>query len=230
MLRGAKIVRLLQAPTEDRRPVKWRIFDEAPVRELIAALRIASERPSQTETTRMILVELLGKRRVRSAVPVLLECLDDPSEKVQLEVMQALGRIGAPEVGEVLYRRFNFAEETKWMRFELLANYGEAGFKPAIPLLITTLSDEDKDLRRVAAGSLWCLQAKEAIVSLEHAVTVEPDSYTKQWMSECLAKLKADEEPSYSRWQQQQLVNQRVPRNASGSRQRPYIVRWRLYD
>ncbi len=230
MLRAAKIVRMLQAPTEERRPTKWSIFYEAPIKELIAALWIATERPDETELTRIILAELLGKRRVKSAVPVLLHCLQDPSNEVRHQAMQALGRIGDPEVGSYLWEHLNFAEAPIWMRFELAAVYGETRFKPAIPLLIDLLLDEDKELRMVAAGSLRLLQAEEAIEPLTNAIAIEPDSSVRRAMTDSLEKIRTRATATYSAWQWEQLVAWQTPRNASGSLQRPHVIRWRLYD
>ncbi len=89
-LSASEILCLLEEPTDDRRPLKHDLQRYASLEELIQALHI-----SQKELTHRILCDIRADKHDKSAVPVLIECLDDPSRRVQDDAAEALLKIGS---------------------------------------------------------------------------------------------------------------------------------------
>jgi HEAT repeat protein len=164
------IVELLQAPTEDRRPVKWQIARTASTNELLGALQIAP-----TPLLRCILCELLGKRCAVEAVPTLIDLLYDADAGTRSEAAFALGRIGDSRAGPALLERFTNTDGAHWERHGPAAGLGSVGYRPAIPALIAALDDPDPVLRSGAAWSLGILGAVEAQQRLQAAYAVETE-------------------------------------------------------
>jgi hypothetical protein len=81
-MNAQEIIQLLEEPTNNRWPMMDRITAEAPLAELVAALQ---EKPAPF--TRQLLCDILGKRyadpEIGSAIPVLVEALQDPSSGVR---------------------------------------------------------------------------------------------------------------------------------------------------
>lgn len=180
-LRAETIVRLLDEPTEDRRPLKRRLQRSARVKDLVEALRI-----SKNDLTRRILCDILGARRARTAIPVLIECLSVPSAKLQGDAAEALGKIGSQKAGEALLQHFIDDPGV-----DLAGALGGIGYRPAIPHLISALADPSMMVRGGAAWALGELRATEALQALEKALESEPEvnSYASRRMNEALERL-----------------------------------------
>lgn len=162
-----EIVRLLEEPTDDRRPLKHQIKREALLKNIIQALRI-----SKTPLTRSILCDVIRYRyrHAKTAIPVLIECLDDPNEKVRSDSAEALSKIGGDEAGKALLAHFE--EETlPAYAFGL----GEIGYRAAIPALIKALRDDSHTVRAGAANSLGVMRASEAKDALLELLKNEKD-------------------------------------------------------
>ncbi len=176
-----EILRRLDEPTDDRRPLKYNIQRYASIKEIIRALRI-----SQKEITSRILCEILGIRRAKSAVPVLVECLDDPSPSVKEVAAEALGRIGSTKAGEELLNHFDEDPTYPWFAIAL----GAIGYRPAIPSLINALSSPFAIVRGGSAWALGELKAYEARNALEGALEKEDNEYAINRMQEALHQIK----------------------------------------
>jgi HEAT repeat protein len=195
-----------------------RVWEEASCRELIAAFNIAFQRPDETVETRIILLKFLKDRHAKAAAPVFIRSLNDPSEEVRLEAVDALGRSGAPEAGEILMERFVFADESWAMQSTLSVAFGRLDYTPAIPLLVASLSDP-----LVRINTVWALRrlnAKEAVPAIEQAIADETDAAHRQIMTAWLDDIKAEGKPKSSDFP---VVG--MPRNSSGRRQRLFLMR-----
>jgi HEAT repeat protein len=170
-LTAKKVIQLLELPTDTYISITDHISDNAPVAELIAALQERS-----TPRIRHILCYMLGDRREKAAVPILIKCLKDRSPSVRATAADSLGKIGDPRAGEALFERFVGAEKSMGARHMLASALGAVGYEPAIPLLIQALEDSNGTLRGCAAWSLGVLHAQEAKDALERALAREAGS------------------------------------------------------
>jgi len=179
-----EIIQLLEEPTENRIPIKWKVLQEAPLEELITAMH-----EPKMQITYRILCELLGKRRDAQAVPVLIETLHDADASVRAEAAQALALIENPLAGEAVMAQY-LAEEDQGTKEWYVIALGAVGYCPAVPYLIQALNVEN--LRRYAALALSELKAKEAKGAIAHALARETEPYTVKLIQQVLTKL--DEE------------------------------------
>ncbi|OGO31773.1 MAG: hypothetical protein A2136_03655 [Chloroflexi bacterium RBG_16_54_11] len=179
-IKAEEILRLLEEPTKDRRPLKDKLRREAPVKELIKALR-----NSQTELTRCILCVILADRQAKTAISALIECLDDPSAAVNDDAAEALGKIGSPKAGDALLKHF-IHEKHGWYAVAL----GAIGYRPAIPYLMDALINSSEWF--VGGGAAWSLgelMAKEAMTALEIALAKEKNNYASERIREAIDRI-----------------------------------------
>ncbi len=179
-LDAIEIVRLLDMPTDDRRPLADRIRKEAQGRQIVKALQ-----SSDTELTRLILCDICGKRRLKSAIPTLLDFLDDPSTEIKDYAAEAIGKIGSVTAGPRLLEYF-----IKDPRLYTAIALGAVGYSPAIPYLRNALTSPSKWIRGGAAWSLGALKAVEAQDALARALAVEQEHYPQQRMREALENIR----------------------------------------
>lgn len=138
----------------------------------------------------MILCDIVGSRAETAAVPVLLHYLNDPSSGVRGAAADALGSIGDPASGPVLFAHFTNPQEEKPVLHLLAVALGVVGYRPAIPSLIHALGDPDHVLRGCAAWSLGELRALDAEPALRLAISQETDTgYPMERMQEALAAI-----------------------------------------
>ena len=102
-LTAERIIQLLEAPTEDRRPMDRVLRKEAHVKELVTALEMSLETSEVSEVTKHIICYYLGERHSKRAVPALTSALKDPSSDVRESAADALAKIGDPKTGAALY-------------------------------------------------------------------------------------------------------------------------------
>jgi len=99
---AGEIIRRLEEPTENKLPLMSQLRREARIVELVMALSLADD-----ETTRCNLCDILAWRKAKTAVAVILACLDDPtSDDLKDTAAEALGKIESPKAGEELLRHF----------------------------------------------------------------------------------------------------------------------------
>jgi len=189
-LKANEIIRLLGNLDEHEYYRERRVQRGATVKELIIALQTTTD-----PNVRRILCDMLGNRQAKTAVPMLLECLDDPSAGVRKAAADSLGKIGSPSAGESLLVHFK-QEKQKDARVMLAAGLGAVRHRPSIPFLIEALSDSHPILRGLAAWSLGVLRAEEAVDSLRRALDKETDEFPKVRMEEALTLISAGDEHS----------------------------------
>lgn len=161
--------------------VNKRIRKEASVKALIAALH-----QSTNSSVREILCDLLGELHAKTAVSALIACLEDSSAHVRSAASDALAKIRSPQAGEALMKRMVAAETDIEEQRMVAVALGAVGHRPAVPLLIKTLSSVDPSLRGSAAWSLGALQAREALDALEQAYEREQETYPRERMQVAL--------------------------------------------
>jgi HEAT repeat protein len=179
-----EIIQLLETPTEDRRPIIDKIVQEAPISELIAAM----QQVHMTPLIRQLLCDMLGKRADKQAITVLSEALQNPSSKVRSSAADALAKIGDFQAGEALMKSLE-VEENSDVQSALIFALGSVGYKPAIPIIIQTLSNPSDMIRYCSTRALEDLHAEQAKDALEQAIANETDSYTAQRMRKALQTL-----------------------------------------
>lgn len=160
-----------------------RLIREARVKHLIQALHSSS-----TSRQRETLCYVLGKRCAKSALRLLIECLNDSSNHVRSEAAQALGRIGLPIAGPALYERY-LIEEKPGTKSNLAAALGEVKYQPAIPALIKALKDPDRRVWNSAAESIPYIPTQETINELERALEKETDETIKKLLRKLIGDI-----------------------------------------
>lgn len=175
-----EIIRLLEEPTEDRRPLKGALQREAPVKELVKALWL-----SKTVLTSRILCDILGARRAKTAIPALLNCLNNPDPSLKNDAAEALGKIGDPKAGEEILKHF-IVEPRLWYAVAL----GAIGYQPAVPYLTNALNSTLGSVRGGAAWSLGEMKVSDAQEVLTNALKIEQDKYALDRIQEALEKIK----------------------------------------
>jgi HEAT repeat protein len=149
---------------------------EAPDQELVAALQRVSDL-----NTRQLLHYVIGERKIQTAVPLLIEHLSDSNAKIRYSAADALGAIGDPRSGNVMFNRFAKHETDQGVRTMLAAALGAVEYEPAVPALMEALTyDGPEGLRGTAAWALGKLQAREALSALEEALQREQDAYSHE--------------------------------------------------
>ncbi len=180
-MKATEIICLLEEPGDDFLAIKWRVRDEAPIEELIAAMH-----ESKTAHMTEILCELLGKRQDPKAVPVLIEALHNEGAGVRSEAAQALALIESPLAGEALLTQY-LKEKDEEVKDWQVIGLGATGYLPAVPYLIQALQSDR--LRRYAALALAELQVTEVKPMIQEALGHETDEYERKLIEQALQKL-----------------------------------------
>jgi HEAT repeat protein len=195
-LSAAEIIALIRDSPEGTTLPYWRLRRDASVAELINVLRTDLPDPD----VRYVVIVVLGFRRAKRSVPLLIEALDDPDRGVRDATADALGKIRDPRAGEALMRRLT-VEEVPQLRHWLVASLGGVGFRPAIPALTRLLADADPVVRGFAARSLGLLLAAEALPAIEDALSRETDGFAVRQMEQSLRWFDSPEGvPKGARW------------------------------
>lgn len=182
-MNSQEILQLLDQSTEDLRPTVRRLRSRAHVADLIMALEAA-----ESESNRTILCDLLGYHHSKSAIPLLIEHLEDVSPNVRSSAADALAKIGDIRAGKALLRRFELETDSD-VKQMLAAALGAVGYKSAVPKLIEAIGSSDATLRGCAAWSLGALKATNAVNALQSQLVTETDSYSLQQLTDALRKL-----------------------------------------
>jgi HEAT repeat protein len=178
------IVRLLEMPFEDTRPLKRQLANEVPTPTLILAFEEAT-RPR----TRWLLCDVLGMQRDALALPILLASLEDESTTLRAIAAEALGRLGVSEAGPALLARFSDPNEDVGVRRAAGSALGAVGHRPAVAALAAALSDDDAGLRASAALSLGLLRDPAAIEALKAALARETEWFPQRRILDALANI-----------------------------------------
>ena len=167
-LTSPDVIHLLERETEDRRPIVDQLRRYVPIRVLAQALRDA-ERP----LTRQLLCDLIGFRAARSAIPELLEALQDHNRSVRASaadaIAKAVGYGGVQPVPDRLIRRVLptllrhwETELTPQVRSVLATALGLLGDTSVQPLLQEALGDPHEQVRLAAEWSLGKLRDRSS--------------------------------------------------------------------
>jgi len=187
-LNPTDILSLLMTTPEgrERRSVIAKIGTQAGVMELITAFGQAPD-----NVARQILAYILGKRRAKTAVPLLVDFLNDNDPCVRAAAADALAKIGSSAAGKKLLERF-IQEDDDGVRQTLAIALGAVHYRPAIEALRQKLRNPSGMLRGCVAWSLGELHAVEAIQELEEALRREEHSYARARMQAALVQIRAE--------------------------------------
>jgi HEAT repeat protein len=178
-LQPGQINELLETPCDDRRPLKASLRKFARVNVLVGALELSSD-----STSRMILCDILADRKVKTAVPALVECLNDPDPWVVDAAAEALAKIGSPLAGPELLTAYR-VQPSFWIAVALGAVHVDA----AVPDLIVGLRSESAMVRAGSAWALGWMRIAEARLLLISAAKIEQDEFALSQMQGALEKL-----------------------------------------
>lgn len=184
-LKSQLIIKRLETPVKNRYFVKKRIAKSAPAKEIIIALR-----NSKNKLTREILCEIVGWRRLQSALPELINCLEDRSPSIRSSAVEALGHLRNPNAGEAVYRCFiSRSERDKSVKHMGALTLGACRYYPAIPVLIKALKDEDSVLRACSAWALGYMRAEESIRMLKEVLIGETDKSAQEKIKQAIENI-----------------------------------------
>ncbi len=177
------VIQLLEAPTADRRPIKHYLMRKALITILIEALA-----KSKMPRTKRILCDVLGSRHAKSAIPILISCLNDHDWEVRNDAAEALANIRSSKAGKALLQHLINDPLPVYA-----GSLGAIGYYPAIPSLIEALRNPNPKLRGTAAWSLGELMAKEAMIALEIALANEKNNYASKRIREAINRINEKE-------------------------------------
>jgi HEAT repeat protein len=184
-LKAADILELLESDEN----ALWQLRRDAPIKELIQALRIAA-----TPEARDSIIYVLGKRYAKSAAPVIIEYLSDDDERVRHSAVDALGNIRNPMAGEPLMQLFLNTYDDPGTQNWCASALGAVGYRPAIHYLIEALKSPNLWVCGASAWSLGYLRVVEAEDALREALSTATDWYPKTRIQEALDLIKAAKE------------------------------------
>lgn len=178
-----QIQSLLQSNLNNGYIVKKTLLREATIESLLEALSKYDE-----VSIRAIICDVLGQKRARGAVPILISLLDDDCSNIRSVAAESLAKIGDVKAGPFLLERFAKEQELGVKRMYTAA-LGAVMYLPAVATLVQALLDADSSLRGSAAWSLGRLKNTTAVSPLEQALQRETDAYARQRMQEALETL-----------------------------------------
>lgn len=165
-LTAERILALLAAPQPEDEDLYDRLLADAPAASLIEALRRSAD-PDE----RRMLADLLGFRKSKAAVPVLIECLTDPAPGVRGAAADALGKAFGYVAEPPPRKRRDEAlaalldlwgrEESPGIRSTIAQTLGLLGDPSVRPLLEEARGDADRRVRRQAEWALGHLSRRE---------------------------------------------------------------------
>jgi HEAT repeat protein len=182
-MNARELIDLLEEEGDDRRPLKKRISEEAPLDAIVSALRDA-----RAPRTRQILCDIVAGLRAAEAVPELLAALDDAPPAVRSAAADALAAIRDPNTGPALLGHYR-SEPDPGVRTVLAVALGAVGYRVAIPDLLLALEDPHRALQIEAAWALGELHATEAREQIARALSRQTTDWSRGLMEDALAKL-----------------------------------------
>jgi hypothetical protein len=112
-------------------------------------------------------LDVLGNKHAKTAVPALIDTLDDENPKVRFAAADAIGKTfmhdntkhhnGRLEAGEALYAALE-GETVKGLEEILITALGAVRYEPALPRIRADLNSQDESLRKAAH---WALERFE---------------------------------------------------------------------
>lgn len=119
-----------------------------------------------------------------SAVPFLIDALEDPDADIRRYAAWMLGNIGDERAIPHLTGALKDPDEE--VRFHVARNLGKFE-EPAVPYLLDALKDPDEHVRRYAAWILGVIGDDRAIPALENALN-DPSDYVRKGVEQALRR------------------------------------------
>lgn len=135
------------------------------------------------EDVRFHVARNLGKFS-RTAVPLLIDTLEDQDEDIRRDAAWMLGNIGDERAIPALSEALKDPDED--VRFHVARNLGKFG-EPAVPFLLDALKDPDEHVRRYAAWILGTIGDNRAIPALKNALN-DSSEYVRKGVEQALKR------------------------------------------
>ena len=156
-----------------------------PATTLVAALSLSEP----TSRARHLLCDLAGYRRIKRAVPVLLETLHVLNEHVRSAAAEALMKIGDKRTGAELFKRLQM-ESSVGVRQMLILSLGATKYSDGIPYLLSLLTDPCETTRGCSVWSLGELAVNgEVYTALKVMEPKETSGYVRERIQDAMVKL-----------------------------------------
>jgi HEAT repeat protein len=133
---------------------------------------IVARLPQAAEKTRQVLIELVGKRRIESALPALVPCAEDADAATRAAAVAALGAIGGekqvPDLVKILLKTAN-ADERAGLE-KALTSAASRGGAACTPMLAPLVQSGDGALRTIALHVLAGCGGPAALAAVKAAL------------------------------------------------------------
>jgi len=162
---------------------KLRVSKGASIKNLIEALQ-----SSPDDFVKQRLCEIFGWRKSITAIPVLLDCLDDPSEAVRNEAADSLRKIGSVKSGSSLLEHLSI-ESSDTVKLTVILALGAIKYLPSAEYLVNYLRDSNDNLRAFSSQSLGKMKATLFVKDLEEAMKQEENSWVASYMRKAIQSM-----------------------------------------
>lgn len=180
-----EVLEVLQAPEAIAGAASTLLRKQASIDALLEAASITT---SDTERERICYV--LGLRRSKRALGVLIRFLDSESVNLRSIAADSLAKIGDPKAGPALLKHYVNETALPVKRMYAIA-LGAVNNYEAIPFLLKDLTGQDASLRGSIAWSLGRVGDRAVAARLEQALLHEPAGYARDRIQEAVTLLRS---------------------------------------
>jgi HEAT repeat protein len=159
------------------------IFRAEPTADLICLLETG--KPGEQECASFE----LGRRGAREATALLRMRLESPNHSVRAAAAEALGRIGDQDSGKDLLKLFRNRRQPDSVRDTSAYSLALLHYRPAIPELLTALSDPSPSVRLCVVAALAAIKDPRTVLPLRLAKETETDSAVRDGIRKALTVL-----------------------------------------
>ncbi len=167
------------------------LFRRLPDMDLLFLLETA-----EIEVQRVVSHEL-GRRRIKSAVPLLLRRLTSVDPRLRESAADALGMIGDPNAGHALLDLFADGAQPEEIRDTCAYALGRLAFRPALPTLLAGLADPSPTVRCCVVAALAAIAEAKVREAVEIALATEQNGEAKRAMQGLIEALPKTPKVSY---------------------------------
>lgn len=144
--------------------------------------------PTESVDKRSYLLQALGKVGDETALKHLIAAMKDPDETVRRFAISALVDYGGPYAVETLIEALRDPESD--IRAAAATALGQSRDLRATDALIETLEDAEPSVRAQAVIALGHLQAREALIPLQHMMQNESSEWMLRYVTQAIAEIK----------------------------------------
>jgi len=129
---------------------------------------------SDKNSIKILIAEILEERNDQKAIPALIASLSDEDKNVITAIRNALIKIEGPDVIQYLTKAL--ISDKNSIKILIAEIFGERNDQEAIPALIASLSDEDKDVMTAIRNALIKIEGPDVIQYLTKALISDKNS------------------------------------------------------